>query len=441
MPATVEAPEENTHMSSAEAGLITNPAFGMDEEVAPSGWYYGWLMLALAMLLMISTAPGQTFGLTFFNSSFRNAFALSQSGLSAIYLVATVFASLFLPYLGSLIDRFGMKRSVLLGVSMMALTCAFASQVQGVASLLMAFMLLRTVGPGCMTLLANNTLARWFDRRLGLASGIMQVAMAGAMASVPVLVIALIDTFGWRGAYLTLATFFAAGLLPLLMLVYRESPAQVGQFIDGMRTQCPRQSKLNGSGLDIQQAMRHRTYWIMLTAAAVWALIGTGLVFHVETIFQHQGLGNADSARALRFLALGMATMQILGGLLADRLATRYLLVTSIGLIAISCTILALGNVALFTTGYAIYGGAQGLMTIVACTAWPRFFGRAHLGKIRGTSLTAAIAGSSVGPLIMGVSTDYLDGFTPALWLFAGGAVVVAIACFWVVPPRMERED
>ena len=133
--------------------------------------------------------------------------------------------------------------------------------------------------------------------------------------------------------------------------------------------------------------------------------------------------------------------MQILGGLLADRLATRYLLVTSIGLIAISCTILALGNVALFTTGYAIYGGAQGLMTIVACTAWPRFFGRAHLGKIRGTSLTAAIAGSSVGPLIMGVSTDYLDGFTPALWLFAGGAVGGAIACFWVVPPRMERED
>ena len=435
MPITLEVPEESAPPARAEAIVIADHSAMLGNEQVASGWFYGWLMLPLAMMVMVSTAAGQTFGLTFFNSHFRQAFDLTSTGLSATYLVATVIASLMIPYIGSLIDRFGMKRAVLLAVAAMALACVFASQVQGVATLFLAFVLLRTIGPGIMTLLANNTLAIWFDRRLGLASGMMQVGMAGAMAFVPIALLALIDAYGWRGAYLALAAIFAAGLLPLLLLVYRESPADVGQFPDGAQTQCPQRSKLAAAGLNIGEAMQHQAYWILLIAAATWALIGTGLVFHLESIFRNQGLGKVASARALSYLAIGMASMQIAGGLLADRVATRCLLITSISLIATSCTILATGGAALLTCGYAVHGCAQGLMTIVAGTAWPRYFGRAHLGKIRGTSLTAAIAGSSLGPLIMGVSIDTWNDFSPALWLFAAGAACVAVACFWAIPP------
>ena len=441
MPTTLEAAEESAPLLRQEAVTIADASAMPGESQAASGTFYGWLMLPLAMLVMICTSPGQTFGLTFFNSHFRKAFDLTQTGLSATYLVATVVASLTLPYVGGLIDRFGMKRTVLLAVAAMALTCAFASQVQGVATLFVAFVLLRTIGPGTMTLLANNTLAIWFDLRLGLASGIMQVAMAGAMACLPMAFLALIDAFGWRGAYLSLSAIFATGLLPLLVLVYRESPADLGQFPDGAPTQCPQQSKLAAAGFDIRQAMQHQAYWIMLAAAAAWALIGTGLVFHLEAIFINQGLGKIASARAMSCLAIGMAAMQITGGLLADRVALRWLLVTSVSLIAISCTILAIGSGALLTTGYAVYGCGQGLTTIFSVTAWPRYFGRRHLGKIRGTSLTAAIAGSSLGPLIMGVSIDRCDSFTPALWLFAVGAGCVAIACFWAIPPKIGSDE
>jgi len=138
-------------------------------------------------------------------------------------------------------------------------------------------------------------------------------------------------------------------------------------------------------------------------------------------------------------LAIGMGTMQILGGLMADRLSLSWLLATAIGLIAVSCAMLATGQGSIYIVAYTVYGAAQGIKTIVAATAWTRYFGRAHLGKIRGISLTAAIAGSSVGPLLMGISADYLGGFTPALWLFTGMAAVISIAGFWATPPAVKR--
>ena len=426
-----------------ECALAVEQSKDSLNESYASKLFYGWLMLPIAMLMMIATSPGQTFGLAFFNEKFRATFDLSQTRLSATYLLATVIASLAIPTIGGWVDRFGLKRAALVAVTMMAGACVFASQVQGIVSLFFAFMILRTVGPGSMTLLANNTLASWFNRRLGLVSGIMQVGMAGALAIVPAGILVLIETFGWRGAFLAIAAIVACSLMPLLLFFYRESPKELGLLPDGeqMSTGDEVDSSAHDAtwGLSVQEARQHRAFWILLAAAAVWALIGTGLVFHLDAIFRSQGMTLADSARAMSCLAIGMGVMQVLGGLLADRMSLNWLLGVAIGLIAVSCTMLAMGQGSLYIAAYAVYGAAQGIKTIIASTAWARYFGRAHLGKIRGISLTAAIAGSSVGPLLMGISADYFGGFIPSLWLFTGMAAVISIAGFWATPPAVKH--
>lgn len=437
---------------SASAELLDEPAPVAEALLLPetsesvfepssSRLFYGWLMLPLAMLMMVATSPGQTFGITFFNSYFRDTFALSQTRLSAIYLVATVVASLALPSVGGLVDRFGLRSAALTAVLALASVCLMMSQATGIVVLFFAFVALRILGPGTLTLLANNTLAAWFDRRLGMASGLMQLSMAGAMAVIPVGIVALIDTFGWRGAYLALAAILAGGLLPLLAVFYRQSPDDVGQLPDGSHHSLHAElSSLSKIGLTLQQAKTHRAYWILLTATATWALIGTGFVFHLEALFAAEGLTKTDSARAMSFLAGGMALAQVFGGLLADRLAVRWLLTWAVTLIGVTSGVLALGIGWLLVPCFAVYGVAQGSMSIVAGTAWARYFGRAHLGKIRGMSLTAAVAGSSLGPLVMGVSDDYLGGFGPSLWLFAGWAAIVAFASIWATPPAQGHE-
>ena len=443
MPTVVEVLDESVpptdvdglvHENLIDVGVDAN--LGVHDAAHPK-FFYGWVMLPLAILLMLASSPGQTFGITYFNAQFREAFRLSPTRLSATYLVATVIASLALPYLGGLIDRFGLRRSSLAAAAVMAGVCVLMSQTQGVVTLSLAFVLLRVLGPGTLVLLANNTLATWFDRRLGLVSGLMQLTMAFAVAWVPAGIVLLIDRFGWRGAYWAIAAILAGGLFPLLAVAYRESPDLLGQSPDGKRPGLSDKPRDVGMvGLTVRQAMRHRAYWILLAATAVWTLIGTGFIFHLEALFLSQGLQKSVSTRAMTYMALGMGTAQILGGLLADRLALRWLVCTAASLIATSCLMLVVGSSNLLLPSFAVYGIAHGLMSIVAATSWARYFGRAHLGKIRGMSLTAAVGGSSLGPLLMGVSVDYLGSFEPALWLFAAIASMIAIAGFWATPPE-----
>lgn len=437
MSSVIEAPEDTVGLEPAVELLPRDVVF--EPAQSKSEWFYGWLMLPLATLLMITTSPGQTFGVAYFNVCFLDEFALSKTGLSTIYLAATVLASLGIPYVGHLVDHFGLRRAVLCAMSAMIAACVFASQMSGTTTMFLAFLALRIAGPGTLTLLANNTLAAWFDRRLGKASSYMQVSMAASWAIVPLVFVMLIDSFGWRGAYLAIAGILACLVLPLMAVLYRQSPTDLGQLPDGAPVDASEQIRAFswGNNLTVSQAMRFPCYWILLAATAMWALVGTGLIFHLAAVFEAVGLDARDSTRAVGGLAVVMGTTQLLGGIMADRLAVRWLLVASMTLLTVSCVVLACAET-LFTlvAGYVVYGCSQGLMSIVAGTAWARYFGRAHLGKIRGTSLTAAVGASSVGPVVMGVSADYLGGFGPSFWLFAAVVSGIAVAAFWATPPQ-----
>jgi OFA family oxalate/formate antiporter-like MFS transporter len=402
----------------------------------PRRWFYGWVMLALAILLMVATSPGQTYGVTFFNAEFRAAFDLSHTKLSSIYLIATLLAALVLPMCGGLVDQYGLKNSTVFAVAMMAMACAFASQVRGSATLMIAFVMLRALGSGTLVLLANNTLAAWFDRRLGFAIGLMQLAMAVAMMLVPAGFVVLIKAWGWRGAYLALALIIAGTLLPLIVFGYRRTPGEIGQFPDGDPPPEGARVPLSAQGMSLHQAMRQPVYWVLLAATGIWGLVGSGLMFHLETIFRLHGFSTSDTLLAIRYFAVSMAIMQVLGGVSADLLPMRWIIVTPLVLLASCTALLACNQPEWLTTGCILFGMAQGLMTIVAGTAWARIFGRCHLGKIRATSITAGVGGSSIGPLLLGASIDRHGSVAPSLWLFAAGSAAVGFAAFWMKPPK-----
>lgn len=454
MPPSATASAADTE--SAHASAVANGAVEPTERVteravaveAAPGFFYGWIILALATLVMIASSPGQTFGFSFFNPEFLSALAISKTALSAAYLGATLLAAVPLSYVGAWTDRWGMRRSLLVGVLAMAAACLFTACVQNLPMLFIAFVAMRMIGPGALVLMANNTLAAWFDRRLGVASGAMQLGMAAAVAAVPFGAIALIEAVGWRQAYVVLAGLLALVLFPLLWRLYHECPSRLGQAPDGASL------GLGGVVVDVdstrpevwqrhftlRQAAKTKSYWILVIATATWGLIGTGLVFHLESLCTSRGLMRSDAAWAPTLLAAGMAAAQVAGGLVADRIAVRWLVVAAMTGIAVSCVVAAQAPGPGLLGAYAIYGMAQGLMTVLAGTAWARYFGRLHLGKIRGTVLSAAIGASSIGPLMMGVSADFLGGFEVALWVFFGLAAAVATAGLFATPPRRVDE-
>ncbi len=402
-------------------------------------FYYGWVMLPIAMLAAIATSPGQTYGVSIFNESIRTALGLSHSQLTGAYMVGTLLAALPQSYIGSLTDRFGIRQVMFVVVVLFGLACMFLAQVQTYVLLFVGFFLIRLLGQGALSLMASNTLAMWFQAKLGTVAGIMNVGVAGAIALAPTLFLLLINQLGWRGAYVALGVLVWLLLLPLLLFLYRNRPEDVGQKLDGRSAQESAQTSeytTQPVSFSLKEAMQTRTYWIMLAISAAFALIITAVFFNIVPIFTDHGLTAANAAATYTTIAIALATMQLIGGILADRFNLNWLAALCITSIAVGLVMLNQVETVFVAQLYALFiGMGQGLFGAVTNTVWVRYFGRTHLGSIRGSVTMAMVAGSSAGPFIMGVTYDLFGSYSLSLNLFIGLLVPLAIAAFWATPP------
>ena len=205
----------------------------LDPIVSRFGFFYGWMMLAVTTVTQICTSPGQTYGVSAFNNSFRESLDLSDTSLTGAYMLGTLLASLPMTYVGAMFDRYGGRRTLSGIVFLFGLTCIATSRVSGLVTLFLAFLFLRMCGQGAMGLIATNTDAMWFHRKLGTAVGIKRVAGALLMGAIPPLHIWLIGMFGWRSAYaiLGLSVWIIMGFI--LVVLFRDRPESIGLSPDG----------------------------------------------------------------------------------------------------------------------------------------------------------------------------------------------------------------
>lgn len=395
---------------------------------------YAWVMLPLATMMQIGTSPGQTFGVSLFNDPIRQELALSHTALSGAYLVASLLAAVPLMFIGRRMDRHGLKIVSLLLVTMVGVACLVVASATDLLMLTLGFFLLRAFGQGGLSMAAGNTLGMWFNRRLGIASGMAGVGMAAAIAVTPLAYHELIETLGWRMAYVAIGLATWCVLLPTLVLLYRNNLAATHEST---------LQAVAASGQPqwtLASAMRTPCYWIAAGCVSTTGLVCTAVFFHLVPLFESQGLTAAHAAGIFPTVAIAMATMQATGGLLADRLPLGGLVATAMTSLGAGVAVLSMvETVALAHLGAALMGCGQGLLAVTGNTLWPRYFGRLHLGAIRSSVWTATVAACSIGPFIMGGTFDLVGSFLPAMWLMTTLALAVAIAAaVFVRPPRPE---
>ncbi|MCZ7668809.1 MAG: MFS transporter [Chloroflexi bacterium] len=113
----------------------------------------------------------------------------------------------------------------------------------------------------------------WFQGRLGTVAGVMSAGYAGAIALIPPFILLLIQQFGWRGAYGVLGVLIWLIMLPLLLVLYRNRPEDVGQLLDGrssaetVRLQAETKPEISFS---LREAQHTRAYWILLAVSAAF---------------------------------------------------------------------------------------------------------------------------------------------------------------------------
>jgi MFS family permease len=419
--------------------------FFSDRLAARLPFFYGYVMMPVAMMIQVCTSPGQTFAISAFTPAIRESLRLSDSKLSLAYMMGTVLAALPLSLVGPMSDRWGLRATTLVATVALSLTCLLASQVSGFLTLFLAFFALRFLGQGSLTLLSGNAISMWFRTKIGRVSAAMSFGTAITFAFVPEWIHESIESYGWRQTYQAMAVVVAVLMLPLLVLLFRNRPEDVGQSVDGARAPSDRADSatdptgLADQSLTLRQAMRGRSFYILAVATSMWAMVGTGVVFYLFTLCDDRGFHSDVPADLFKTFGLTMLAAQLAGGVLADFWPLSRLLGIGTVMLALGTGMLLSSSVAMLHGFAVLFGGGQGLLIAVGAVVWVRYYGRLHLGSIRGTVWSLTVAGSGCGPLIMGVVRDHHGNFEAAIIAFFTILSALAVIAWWATPPTVGR--
>jgi MFS family permease len=405
-------------------------------------FYYGWMMVPVAVIAQAVTGVGQTYGVSVFNPSLLETLGISLSALTGAYMVGTLFASLPQAYIGYLMDRFGIRWVMIAVVILLGGACLFFSTVNSLWTLLLGFFLLRLLGQGGLSLLAGNIPAMWFREKLGLVTGIVSGGFSISMAVIPAFFLFLINRLGWRAAYARLGLLVWIIMLPILIVVFRNNPGEIKQRIDGdveSDITASEGDTFGQNSFDLKAARKTPAFWILLINVSLWAMIVTAIFFNLLSIFDSQGITSSVAAATYTTYAAASLITQIVAGPIADRGSLQYLLLACMSALAAGVVVLTLATSPWLAHSYAVLLGiSTGLISLVGGTMFARYYGRKHLGKLRGSVITAQVASSSMGPFITGIIFDQTGSFQISLWIFFGLLIPAAVASLWAVKPKPD---
>lgn len=428
--------------------LDTNAKPPRDAIVNRSPVFYGWVILLAATFGQIMTSPGQTYVNSIFIEYFIRDLEISRTLVSTLYTVGTLVASLALPWVGRQVDLRGQRVMVVAISVSFGLACLYMGFVHSALMLLVGFTLLRMLGQGSLSLVSTNVINQWWVRRRGPLLGISGVAVALiGVGGFPNLVNWMIPLYGWRATYFLLGAVLILVMAPVGYLFYRNRPEEHGLLPDGMRTDgatpgvastAPRFSEDNWT---LREAIRTPVYWVFTAGLASISMLGTGMQFHVVSIFADNGLSSTLAAASYVPVAITSAAANLASGFLVDRVRLRVIMAIALLLQAVSLWMVSYLNVvALAMLFGVVIGATSGLMRTVSTVAWAKYYGRRHLGSISGVTSTVLVASSALGPLPMGLARDLLGSYTVTLAVLAVIPMALAVASLFVDRPARRAE-
>lgn len=382
--------------------------------------FYGWAILVVAGLGIFAGGPGQSHSFSVFIGPIGEDLGISNAAIASAYGLATLGAAFCLPAMGRLIDRFGPRRMLLANVSVLGLACLLFGAAANFLWLAVGFAAVRFLGQGSLMLNCANLVSHWFQRRRGFALSLMALGFAASMAIHPPLGQYLVETMGWRIAWVVLGILSWTLMLPPVLLLVHDKPEDKGLRPDATpRDAYPADApEPQLGGLTLAQALRTSVFYILAAGSFAISMLVTTLHFYQVSILEAQGVAADVAARVFPISAITMVATIPLVGQAFDHFRTRFVFAT--GLLVTAASLVAVTFVDDLVTA-VLYGMLFGLNNAFSMTTfgyvWPRYFGRRHLGSIQGTGQMIGVVGASVGPLPVGLAFDLLGSATGTLHL------------------------
>ena len=408
--------------------------------VSSSPIYYGWIVWLVAIVGMIASSPGQSFSVSLFMDFFIEDFDLDRTTVSSLYGAGTFVASLGLTWIGRHLDAIGNRRMGMAIGGLFGCVLCLCAVISGPIMLLLAFVGIRGLGQGSLTLISSTAIANWFRLKRGRMMAYVILAFALFQGLYVNALRALLEIVDWRQAFVILGVSVAAIVVPMFGLLMRDTPEQYGKLPDDadVKAEDDLATPVEESWR-LREALRTPMLWVFMVGRMLPSAWGTGLILHQVSVFAELGHSARVTTETFALMSLFSAASALFAGYLIDRFKPSY--IAGIAMLALFSTCL-LGMIMRDNwqlVGYAFASGLGfGIGSVFDGAVWPNLFGRKFQGEIRGFVYTATIIGSAIGPSLFGLSFDYAGGYNAVLALGAGLALLVAVLSVIVPSPKRQ---
>ena len=415
-------------------------------------FYYGWVIIANTVALSLSSRTVMTVAvLSVFVVPMTDELGWSRGLFSGAVSLGGLCAVVVSPFIGRWVDRYG--AGLLLSASSM-LTGAL-SVLLAVTSNPLAFYALyvpgRMIFTGPLELGIPTALSNWFIRRRPLSLAIDGASKGLGLTIMPLVAQFMITGWDWKTAWVALGVLsVAVGVIPPLLFMSRR-PEDMGLEPDpaprtGSETENEATETNHGTtdrasetNFTVGQALRTRALWILAIFSGAGFMVQAGVSLHQVPHYIEQGILPQYAA----LTASGFALAQIVAGMfwstMARRVHLRYLLAAAAFVLAGAsvATSYSYTTVSALASAGAVGLGVGGLHLLVRL-AWADYYGRQHLGSIRGITMSAQIGGQALGPVTSGFLYDYTGNYHLALQVFTGAAALGGLLVLFATPPRKQ---
>ena len=389
--------------------------------------YYGWWNVFFSFVLGFFVCGVISFGFTAFFEPLAKEFGWSYTQISFASSLRGLEMGIFAPLIGFLADRFGSRRLIFLGIITSGFGLILLAVTKSLAVYYISFLLLAFGTGGCMGLLLVTTAAKWFDKDVGKAIGIVAVSFGLGGLNVP-LIVRLIDTFQWRTALTILGVGIWILGIPLALLM-RDNPERYGyvparKSLPGLGP--PPEAKDTGRQIPFKEALKQKAFFYLMVAELVRHLVISAVMLHVMPYLGSVGIPRSTAGMIAGSLPVISVVGRITFGWLGDIFEKRYTMASALGLIGIGMLAYALfphgGFIILFAVPFAA-GWGGGMVTARAVLR--EYFGTEYFGKMLGIIMGFSSIGGIVGPTSAGWVFDHFGSYR-LIWLVLFGLSLLA---------------
>ena len=380
--------------------------------------YYGWFIAASCFFILGMTVGVPLYAMPFFYDYYIEEFGWSRAETTAGIAISTI---LILPLGGLLIHRFSARKLIIFGV--VCLTFALNGFGLMTGSLAAYYLIWCVVMLGYVYSgpIPNQViLSQWFSRNRGKAMALAYLGLGiGGAISQKFVALPLINAFGWRAA-LQIMGALTLLVIPILVWVVRDRPADKGLFADGDAAPA---TGFGAKPHEFGYLLRQRSFWFL--AFGSFCSIGAigSINQHMKLMFQDVGLSASVVADTTFVILVSSLAGRIVMGWLADRMTKKYVMVAAYIFVGAPIPLLYIVDQPsipfLFAAAFGFGLGAD-FMLIPLMAA--EVFGPNSLARVMGIILPIDSVGQTVFPFLLGYMYDQAGNY------HAGLAVVFSLA-------------